>query len=284
MRGQIHFASSIDDAEAAVRAGATPLAGATWIMRAPIRREISTTAGYVALSRIPALRDIDVTESEIRIGACVTHADIAARLAPFEECAGLASAAATSANPAIRNVATIGGNICAAAFAASDLAPALLALDARVVVAAGGRREHFGIVDFLSRRSCLTGIVTSFLAPRSPRRAAHVRLPLRKAGDYPVAIVSVSTAIDHERRLGNPRISVGSVEAVGRRWAHLENVLDGSVLSPQSASRRAESMVGDFVGRDGIEAPGWYRVKVLPVLVRRAFQALEDSLVAKMVL
>jgi aerobic carbon-monoxide dehydrogenase medium subunit len=160
----------------------------------------------------------------------------------------------------------------------------LLALDARVVVAAGGRREHFGIVDFLSRRSCLTGIVTSFLAPRSPRRAAHVRLPLRKAGDYPVAIVSVSTAIDHERRLGNPRISVGSVEAVGRRWTHLENVLDGSVLSPQSASRRAESMVGDFVGRDGIEAPGWYRVKVLPVLVRRAFQALEDSLVAKMVL
>jgi aerobic carbon-monoxide dehydrogenase medium subunit len=284
MRGQIHLASSIEDAEAAVRAGATPLAGATWIMRAPIRREIPTTAGYVALSRVPALRDIDVTESEIRIGACVTHADIAARLAPFEECAGLASAAETSANPAIRNVATIGGNICAAAFAASDLAPALLALDAKVVVAAGGRKEHFGIADFLARRSSLTGIVTSFLVPRSPRRAAHVRLPLRKAGDYPVAIVSVSTAIDRERRLGNPRISVGSVESVGRRWTHLENVLDGSVLSPQFASGRAESAVSDFVGREGIEAPGWYRVKVLPILVRRAFQALEDSLVAKMVL
>jgi aerobic carbon-monoxide dehydrogenase medium subunit len=121
MRGQIHLASSMEDAEAAVRAGATPLAGATWIMRAPIRREISPAAGYVALSRIPALRHIDVTESKIRIGACATHADIAARLAPFEECSGLASAAANSANPAIRNVATIGGNLCAAAFAASDL-------------------------------------------------------------------------------------------------------------------------------------------------------------------
>jgi CO/xanthine dehydrogenase FAD-binding subunit len=78
MRGRIHLASSMEDAEAAVCAGATPLAGATWIMRAPIRREISPAAGYVALSRIPALRDIDVTESEIRIGACARRHSSAA--------------------------------------------------------------------------------------------------------------------------------------------------------------------------------------------------------------
>ena len=105
-----------------------------------------------------------------------------------------------------------------------------------------------------------------------------MRLPLRKAGDYPVAIVSVSAEVDPEGRIGNPRISVGSVEAVARRWTRLEAGLDGSLLSPEIAFEHAQSMAADFVGRDGIEAPGWYRVKVLPVLVRRAFEALKNPL------
>jgi aerobic carbon-monoxide dehydrogenase medium subunit len=281
MAGQIHVASSVEDAEAAVRAGATPLAGATWIMRGAIRGERPRATRYVALSRIPILREIQVSDSEIRIGACATHTEIAERLSRFQECAGLVSAVTSSANPAIRNVATIGGNLCTAAFAASDLAPALLALDAWVVVAADGQEQRVAIANFLAERSSFKGIVTSFLTPRSSRRAAHVRLPLRKAGDYPVAIVSLSAEIDAERRIGNPRISVGSVETVARRWTRLEISLDGSLLSSETAFNHAGSAVGDFVGRDGIEAPGWYRVRVLPVLLRRAFQALEGALANK---
>jgi carbon-monoxide dehydrogenase medium subunit len=37
----------------------------------------------------------------------------------------------------------------------------------------------------------------------------------------------------------------------------------------------AEEHAGDFKGRDGVEAPGWYRTKVLASLVRRAVTELQ---------
>jgi aerobic carbon-monoxide dehydrogenase medium subunit len=274
MAGRVHVAKSIEDAQAAVSAGAAPLAGATWIMRAPIRRE-PFAPRYVALSRVPSLRAIEIGAREIRIGACATHAEIAGQLA-FPDCAGLAAAAAHSANPSIRNIATIGGNLCASAFPASDLAPALLSLDAAVDVLLDGREERLPVADFLAARSRTRGLALRFVAARSARPAAHVRLPLRKAGDYPVAIVSVSAEIRRDR-LEDVRIAVGSVEPAARRWARLEQALAGSPLSSSDAFEKAQGLADDFKGRDSVEAAGWYRVKVLPILVQRAFEALGRS-------
>src|ERR1700733_8175272 len=78
-------------------------------MRAPIRRE-DLAARYVAIGRIEALRALEADNQEARIGACATHAEIAEFLSPFPEFEGLRAAAGNSANPAVRNVATIGGN------------------------------------------------------------------------------------------------------------------------------------------------------------------------------
>ncbi len=104
--------------------------------------------------------------------------------------------------------------------------------------------------------------------------SAHIRLPLRKAGDYPVAIVSVARAAD-----GGTRIAVGSVEPVARRWTALEAALAGQAFTPEVAQALAEK-TNDFIGRDGVEAEGWYRREVLPALVRRAFAALQKGDVA----
>ena len=47
----------------------------------------------------------------------------------------------------------------------------------------------------------------------------------------------------------------------------------GHPLDPHRAAEQAEGLSADFAGRDGIDAPGWYRLKVLPSLVRRAVEA-----------
>jgi aerobic carbon-monoxide dehydrogenase medium subunit len=161
------------------------------------------------------------------------------------------------------NMATIGGNICAANFAASDFAPALLSLDASVDVAttAGERRVSFS--EFLAARSEPDLFVTRVTIRR--------RLPLRKAGDYPVAIVSVSTNIDAGSRVREPRIAVGAVEQVAKRWTSLEQTMVGASLQTQALTKLAGELSRDFTGREGVAAPGWYRVKVLPGLVRKAF-------------
>lgn len=86
----------------------------------------------ISLGRIPGLARIDV-DGEIRIGAMTTHRQIERseairRLAPL-----LAAACGRVGSPSIRTMGTIGGNL-AYGEAASDPAPALLALDARVSV------------------------------------------------------------------------------------------------------------------------------------------------------
>jgi aerobic carbon-monoxide dehydrogenase medium subunit len=277
----LYIATSISDALAALadrgRAGA-PLAGATWIMRAPLREERQELS-YVALSKIGELRQVEILDSEIRIGACVTHTELAHALAALPECEALAQAAARSANPAIRGVATVGGNLCAAAFAAADLVPALMCLEAEVEIATPRAYERMSLEHFLALRANLEPgrFVSQVIVPRNVSRSAHLRLPLRKAGDYPVAIVSVAVALAADGLVGSARVAVGSVEPVARRWRRLEEDLIGRPLDSTWAANKAARYCADFRGRDGIEAPGWYRVKVLPNLVRRAVEAIREQ-------
>lgn len=263
------------DALAECGAEGAPLAGGTWIMRAPIRHERLKPI-YVGLGGVPEMTRIEEADGALAIGAGVTHSVLAEAVAGRPELRVLAEAAGRSANPAIRRAATVGGNLCTADFAAADLVPALLCLDAEVEIAARGGTERLPLAAFLSLRHSLEPgrLLTRVLVPRSAAFSAHARLPLRKAGDYPTAIVSLSITRDAAGRIAQARVAVGSVEAVARRWTRLEAALAGAPLDGEQAHRAATELTDEFVGRDGVEAPGWYRVSVLPVLVRRAVIAL----------
>ena len=278
---RLYIAPTLDDAVAALaergRDGA-PLAGATWIMRAPLREERHDLS-YVAISKIASLRELSVGEREVSIGACVTHAEIARELTSVPDCRALALAAGDAANPAIRQVATIGGNLCAANFAAADLVPALLCLDAEIELHGLGGAEQIPLSSFLEIRTSLAPgrLVRRVIVRRTPRRSVHVRLPLRKAGDYPVAIFSLAVTLDAAGVVANASAAVGSVEAAARRWHELEAELIGHPLDPAHAAEKAEHHCATLRARDGVEAPGWYRLKVLPNLVRKAANTMREQ-------
>lgn len=259
------------DALAERGASGAPFAGGTWIMRAPVRHERLKHA-YVALTRLPELKAITLTERTVEIGACATHRALAAALEDLPDLRVLVQAAGRSANPAVRAAATLGGNLCTPAFAAADLVPALLCLDAQVEIAARAGSERLSLERFLTvRRTLEPGrMLTKVIVPRLSARTAHARLPLRKAGDYPVAIVSLAVVSDATGKVVQARVAVGSVEPVARRWLGLEAALVGNPLDPETIYSAAARLTDEFAGRDGVEAPGWYRVSVLPALVRRA--------------
>ena len=277
---RLYIAPTLDDAVAALdergRDGA-PLAGATWIMRAPLREERHDLS-YVAISKIAALRELSVGAREVSIGACVTHAELARELASVPDCRALALAAGNAANPAIRQVATIGGNLCAANFAAADLVPALLCLDAEIELQGPRGRDRISLSRFLEIRTSLAPgqLVRRIIIARAQRRSVHVRLPLRKAGDYPVAIFSLAVTLNESGTVVGARAAVGSVEATPRRWHELEAELVGHPLDPVRAAEKARHHSAALRGRDAVEAPGWYRVSVLPSLVRKAVHALRE--------
>lgn len=274
-------ANSLSDALSALHergAHGQAIAGGTWVMRSLLRGETQDRA-YVSLCGLEELRHVHIGKAEIDIGACVTHSELALALRSEPRCRALAVAAGSSANPAVRNVATIGGNLCALDFAAADLVPALMALGALVELEDAGGRERIPIEQFMAIRGSLAPgrLVRRVIVPLqtgSDLVSAHVRLPLRKAGDYPVAIVSVAVSLGHNGAVEHARVAVGSVESSARRWHRLEAELMGRPLEATSCAGLAEAVAGDFVGRDGVEAPGWYRSKVLPTLVGRAVAQL----------
>ncbi|MGC4024258.1 MAG: FAD binding domain-containing protein [Mesorhizobium sp.] len=257
----------------ALGGGRQIMAGATWLMRAPVRGEAPPKAA-VMISSIPELQQISIGQNQVTLGAGLTHAELAKALAGVPALKGLVTAASRAANPPIRAVATLGGNLCTAAFAAGDLSPQLLALDARVSLATKDGTQDMDMPQFLAARANLNGgLLTHVHIPLSNFRSAHARLPLRKAGDYPVAIVSATADHDGSAMRGI-RIAVGSVETAPRRWSSLEAALEGKPFDLDAIADNASALTNEFTGRDGVEAPGWYRTKVLPALARQAFEDL----------
>jgi carbon-monoxide dehydrogenase medium subunit len=95
----------------------------------------------------------------------------------------------------------------------------------------------------------------------------------RQAGEYPLAALSMALKADPDGTIRDLRIAVGAVEARPRRWPALEAALIGCTPDP-AALRGIARDLSDFIGRDAVDAPGWYRTRVLPGLVARAFATL----------
>lgn len=276
----LHIARSVTEAlEVRDRFGGNAefFAGGTWIMRAD-RREEFEDRHYISIGGIKALAGISISKDEVVIGASTSHAELAAALTEVAGLRALHAAAVKSANPAIRNLATVGGNICTRGFAAADLVPALLCLSASLEFSGADGVERVTLETFLKTRSAVLPerILNRVIVPRKPRHSAHARLPLKKAGDYPVAIVSASLALGENGTVEHAVIAVGSVEHSARRWTSLETAIRGRRPTPSDVATLAKETAGEFQGRDGVEAPGWYRVKVLPELARRAFEDLAE--------
>src|SRR5258708_35041685 len=108
--------------------------------------------------------------------------------------------------------------------------------------------ERLSMERFLEVRTNLEPgrIIRRVFVPRNAcRRSAHMRLPLRRAGDYPVAIVSVAAALGRDGLVASARVAVGSVEPAARRWRQLEADLIGRSLDSGWAASRAESYSED---------------------------------------
>jgi 4-hydroxybenzoyl-CoA reductase subunit beta len=158
--------------------GAMALAGGTDLLPNMKRRQ-QVPRMLMSLRYIEELNHVQVEHSVSRLGACVTLADIAADARFRNGLTALAQAAALVATPQIRNMATLGGNLCldtrcnyydqnyewrkainfclkkdgdtcwvapgsskCMAVSSTDTAPALIALGARVrLVSRSGERE-----------------------------------------------------------------------------------------------------------------------------------------------
>lgn len=276
----VHIATSMREAAAMLAdlgEEGDAIAGGTWVMRSP-HRHVPTRREYVALKRIPELWGVSVAES-VDIGAMTTHAELGATEAgPAFSC--VREAARESAFPQVRNVATVGGNLRAIGFAEADLVPAMLAAQARLELTSPSGTAEEGVHDYLATRDSrppgeLIGRVR--VPTPSGRFSAFERLTVRAAGEYPIVNVAVSVDVD-DGVVRDARIAVGSVEPVAKLCTSAAEALIGQRLDdPGAVESAGAAAAGELNARDGLDAPAWYRIAVLPALIRRAIARVDPG-------
>jgi carbon-monoxide dehydrogenase medium subunit len=276
----VHRATSLADAVQTLEqlggAGAA-LAGSTWIMRAPARGE-RLAQTYVSLQDVGELAGVQPGDAW-SIGALTTHAELGALDGGCGPLGALAEAARRSANRAVRNVATLGGNLCADPFPAADLVPALLAADAEVQVESTRGPRSMPVEGFLAARGAGSSgdVVASISIPAPPRRRSwYERLTVRGSSEYPIAGVAVSVDLENGT-IAAARVAVGAVEGVARRVPEAEEALVGWPVGAEAGEIAGRAAAGTLNGRDAPDAPGWYRLEVLPVLARSVLARLAEE-------
>jgi CO/xanthine dehydrogenase FAD-binding subunit len=256
----LHTAPTVKDAAAALAApGARYMGGGTLTVRAANEGDVSVST--LVRSTDPALSAIDIAGDQIRLGASVTMSAIARH----PGLTALHKVANAIGGPAIRNMATVGGNL----FAPSpygDFAVALLALDATVHVSDG----KMPIEAFLDGRDTLAKdaivkAVSFKLAADSFRFLKVSRVKPRG-----VSVLSIAAMIEHDGvAIARARIAYGSMADRPVRAKAAETALAGKALTrdgiAEALSRAAE---GTDAPTDAI-ASGWYRAEVLPVHLGR---------------
>jgi carbon-monoxide dehydrogenase medium subunit len=275
----VHHPGTVDEALdllGSFRDVAAPLAGGTWIMRAPIRRE-PLRRDYVALRGLAELRGIESRGDGVRIGALATHVEIGGIDAAAGPLGGLAEAARRSAFPAVRNVATLGGNL-AAPFPEADLVPPLLAADAVLDVRSPRGKAAVDVADYLgdARASDELIVATNVPAPHG-RRSWFERLTVRSGAEYSLISVAASIDLARDGAVAEARIAVGAVCDAPTRVHAAEAAITGRRLDRATIETASMAAAAAVTGRDALDAPGWYRVAVLGPLLGRVLERLADQ-------
>jgi len=260
--------------------GAVPIAGGTALLVDMRSRRVGPPV-LVDIGRIDELNGIRIDRGEVVIGASTTIAEIKRSGLIAEHALLLREACDTFASPAVRNRATIGGNL-AYASPAADTAPPLLALDAAIELASPDGARRIPIDRFfrgvrktdLRKGELLTAI--RFPIPSDGTSFAFRKLGLRRADAISVvsAAVSIGGSNSGERRV---RIALGAVAPTPIRSDEAERILAAGPITPSSIAAAAAAAAAEARPVSDVRGSAWYRREAVATLVRRLLERVFEG-------
>lgn len=233
----------------------------------------------VDISGLAELKGVRAEGGRIRLGALVTHAQVADHSLLKEEVTFLSQACRTVGSPQIRNRGTIGGNVVNASPAADSLPP-LVALGAEAVVASLRGERTVPLEEFLvAPYRCDLAEDELLLAvqfPRPPRgsRSCFLKVGRRRALAIARLSLAVLVTVGDEGQVEDVRLVPGAAFPMPRRARKGEDLLRGARPSPELLARVGEAVAEEMVERSGVRWSTEYKRPVLAGLTRRALAQL----------
>lgn len=309
----IHFdylrPSKVDEAISLLREhgdGAMLIAGGTDVMVGIKQRNIAPKV-LISLCGIRVLEYIEPQDGGVRIGSMTTHRALEGSPLIKERFPALADAVENLGSVQIRNVATIGGNICNAAPSA-DTAPPLLALGAEVRIKGPQEERVIPLEEFFvgPGKTVLKGdeILMEFIIPPPPPHtgSAYWKHTRRQAMDLPILGVALSLSVDKGKAPNvqklledsapdeeilrsleesglvcqEARIALGVAAPTPMRPKGAEDVLKGAKLTAEKLDEAVKVASKEAQPRDTLRGAAWYRREMIQVLGKRlAIKCLE---------
>lgn len=252
------------------------IAGGTDVLVRIKQKDLRPEA-LISLRGIEALGSIEV-DGDLTIGSMALLRDLEGDEDICSDYPVLSQAVRVLANPQVRNVATIGGNLCNAAPSA-DCAPPLMVMEAEVYLEGPSGKRTVPVGEFFKGpgETCLKPfeIMRSIRIPPAPPRTG---MAFQKIGrvTQDLAIVNAAALLVMEGPVCRKcRVAVGAVAPVPLRLGRVEQMIEGQEIGPELL-REVEMTVREEVKPiSDVRSSEEYRREVAGVLVRRTIsQAL----------
>lgn len=240
-----------------------------------LRNGVLKPGWVVDLSAVAELRAIsDAPDGGLRIGASVTARELELDARVRSRYPVLAESAAMVGSVQVRNLATLGGNLCNAAPSA-DMAPPLLALDAEAVIAGPSGQRRVSMASFFLgvRRTVLAPgeLLLEIIVPAQGAQSGGNYLRHTPRRELDIAVVGVASQVTLTGgKCTTARIALAAVAPVPLRATDAEQALVGQPLTPQQIERAAELASGAARPIDDHRGSIEFRNHLVRVLTRRS--------------
>ena len=231
----------------------------------------------IAIDRLEELREFSFGDDEVRLGAALTLTEIERRLAGRVPL--LAELFPQFASRLIRNGATIGGNLGTGS-PIGDAPPALLALDARLVLASSRGERLVPLAEYFTGYRQTVKAADELIKtiviplPLAPMTAFH-KIAKRRFDD--ISSVAIGYAVDvQDGVVRDAKIGLGGVAATPLRARETEAALIGRPWNETTVRTAAGVMAAEGTPMDDHRASSAYRSAMLgQSLLRFYFKGVE---------
>lgn len=216
-------------------------------------------------------------EGDIYIGAGTTFSHIT-RDPVIQECIPvLGEAVDQVGGPQIRNIGTIGGNICNGAVSA-DSAPTVFSLNALLRITDGNSTRILPVREFylgpgrvdLKRGEILTHVIIPAKEYRG-YQGHYIKYSMRKAMDIATLSCSVVSRVDFQKNiLEDVRITFGVAAPVPFRCEKTEEAIKGMTVGDGLYHKIEESIRQEISPRDSWRASREFRLQIGGEIAKRA--------------
>ena len=232
----------------------------------------------VNIQHIPSLSRLTYSRrSGLRLGALVTIQTLEQHPAIRQHYPALAAAAASFAGVQVRNLATVGGNICNAS-PSGDTLPALLAYAAECRLSGPDGHRQVALDQLftgpgqtvLAHDEVLSEIT---LPPPAPNTGAlYIKHSPRGAMDIATVGVASAVSVDRSGVCTGARIALGAVAPIPLRAHAAEEMLLGQRLDAELLHAASHQAMAQATPIDDVRGTAGYRRQMVGVLARRTLE------------